>query len=107
MAVRKDTIKQQFIEALPPVLEPGEQVLGRNCRFLQGSGTDPGDVDVLRRGLHGGRDVSVVLVNYRHDGSPFFNEVSVSPIRDKTERITHFVGTQTDVTARIDRSLAI
>jgi PAS domain S-box-containing protein len=85
---------------------PVGDVLGRNCRFLQGAGTDPHDTATLSRALHTGRDACVVLANYRSDGSPFWNEVSISPIRDRTHQITHFVGTQTDVTARIDRPLS-
>jgi len=57
------------------------------------------------RALRTGQDACVVLANYRSDGSPFWNEVSISPIRDRTNQITHFVGTQTDVTARTDRPL--
>ncbi|MGS0684560.1 PAS domain-containing protein [Nakamurella sp. GG22] len=79
---------------------PSGDVLGRNCRFLQGAATDLRDTATLRRALRAGRDVSVVLANYRSDGSPFWNEVSISPIRDRTNQITHFVGTQTDVTAQ-------
>ena len=41
--------------------------------------------------------------NYRSDGAPFWNEVSISPIRNRTDQITHYVGTQIDITERIDR----
>lgn len=80
---------------------PIGEVLGRNCRFLQGAATDPGDTAVLSRALHAGRDAVVVLKNYRSDGSPFWNEVAISPIRNPLNQITHFIGTQTDVTARV------
>jgi len=79
---------------------PVGDVLGRNCRFLQGPGTDPRAISTLSRALHTGRDVSVVLWNLRSDGSPFLNQVSISPIRDRSNQITHYMGTQVDVTYR-------
>ena len=48
----------------------------------------------------------MVLVNYRSNGSPFWNEVSISPIQDRTNQISHFVGTQTDVSAQVDHATA-
>jgi len=60
---------------------PAGDVLGRNYRFLQDTGTDPRGIDARSRALHTGQDVSVVLRNYRSDGSPFLNEASISPIR--------------------------
>ena len=55
----------------------------------------------MARALHTGREASVVLRNYRSDGSRFWNEVSVSPIRNPSNQITHFIVTQTDVTERV------
>lgn len=75
-------------------------VLGRNCKFLQGTGTDPRVIATLSRALHSGRDISVVLQNYRSDGSAFLNAVSISPIRNPVNQITHYIGTQIDVTQR-------
>lgn len=48
------------------------QVLGKNCRFLQGPGTDPGAVSILRNNLMQGRDSSVCILNYKADGTPFW-----------------------------------
>jgi PAS domain S-box-containing protein len=78
-------------------------ILGRNCRFLQGTETDPTAITQLSRALHNGRDTSVVLRNYRSDGELFWNEASISPIRDRTNQITHYTGTQIDVTGRTGR----
>lgn len=72
-------------------------VLGRNCRFLQGADTDPRQVNAVGRALRSGQDISVVMRNYRSDGSAFWNEVSISPIRNRTDQITHYVGTQIEV----------
>ncbi|HSK27374.1 MAG TPA: SpoIIE family protein phosphatase [Jiangellales bacterium] len=78
------------------------ELLGRNCRFLQGPGTDPEAVRRLARGIAQGVPVRETLLNYRRDGSPFWNEVAVSPVYDGAGELTHFVGVQADVTARVD-----
>ncbi|WP_395725904.1 PAS domain-containing protein [Nakamurella sp.] len=79
-------------------------ILGRNCRFLQGPETDRTEVARLADGLRRHRDTTAVIRNYRRDGTPFWNRVSISPIRDPSSgRVTHFIGTQIDVTDLIDR----
>ncbi|WP_431521221.1 diguanylate cyclase domain-containing protein [Blastococcus capsensis] len=79
------------------------EVLGRNCRFLQGSDTDTSQVHPIRRRILAGRDVHAVLLNYRRDGSAFWNEVRISAVRSADGEITHYIGNQLDVTARVDR----
>ncbi len=76
-----------------------EEVLGRNCRFLQGRDTDPGPIDKLRRAIADGRSATVELRNYRKDGTPFWNEVHIAPVRDDHGEIVRYVGVQIDVTA--------
>lgn len=76
------------------------EVLGRNCRFLQGRETDRESVHYIRQCIARGVECTVELLNYRKDGTPFWNSLSVSPIRDEDGRITHFVGTQSDVSER-------
>lgn len=83
---------------------PPEDILGRNCRFLQGPETDRFEVARLADGLRRKQDVSAVIRNYRRDGTPFWNRVSISPIRDPhSGRVTHFIGTQVDVTDLVER----
>jgi len=77
-----------------------EEVVGRNCRFLQGSNRDQPALEELRIALREGRDCKVVLRNYKKDGTLFWNELSVSPLRDETGRLANFVGVQNDVTER-------
>jgi PAS domain S-box-containing protein len=77
-----------------------EDVLGRNCRFLQGPGTDPVAVREMRDAVESGGGFSGEILNYRRDGEPFWNQVSFSPLRDLEGRITHYVGVQRDVTER-------
>ena len=76
------------------------EVLGRNCRFLQGSGTSPGAIQELREAVRDQRQGQSLILNYRKDGTEFWNEITVSPVRDPEGIVTHFVGVQTDVTAR-------
>ncbi len=76
------------------------EALGRNCRFLQGADTDRAVVQQLREGVRAGRPVNVEVLNYRKDGTPFWNLLSVTPVRDGDGAITHFVGVQRDVTER-------
>jgi PAS domain S-box-containing protein len=76
-------------------------VIGRNCRFLQGEGTDPAAVDELRAAISEKRPTVVTLLNYRADGTPFWNQVSLSPVSDTHDRLVNFVAVQQDVTARV------
>ena len=71
---------------------------GRNCRFLQGEQTDPSAVATLRNHIDADEPVSVELVNYRNDGTPFWNQVRITPVQDETGTVTHFLGIQNDVT---------
>lgn len=78
-----------------------EESAGRNCRFLQGPATDRATVAEMRRALDERQSGTVTLVNYRKDGTAFWNEVSVSPVFDADGRLTNFVGVQADVSARV------
>ena len=74
------------------------EVIGRNCRFLQGAGTDPTEVAKVSAALEAGEDVTAEILNYRKDGSSFWNALHVSPVRDKDGVITSFFASQLDVT---------
>ncbi|KGM13057.1 SpoIIE family protein phosphatase [Cellulomonas bogoriensis] len=82
-----------------------QDVLGRNCRFLQGPGTDPAAVRRLREALAQGHRVADTLLNYRADGTPFWNQLVISPVTDAEGRITHHLGIQVDVTERVQAQL--
>ena len=77
-----------------------EEVIGRNCRFLQGEDKDQPALDELREALREGKCCTVILSNYRKDGTFFWNDLSISPIYDNSGNLTHFVGIQTDITER-------
>jgi len=78
-----------------------DEVLGLNCRFLQGPGTDPEAISAMRNALAEEREVSVTILNYRKDGSAFWNNLHISPAYDANQTLTHFVGVQVDVTERV------
>ena len=79
---------------------PREEILGRNCRFLQGTGTDPGAITEVRRALEATQDVHIELLNYRKDGSTFWNALFISPVIDTRGRLVYHFASQLDVTRR-------
>jgi PAS domain S-box-containing protein len=82
---------------------PAQEILGLNCRFLQGAGADAEARSELHRAITAGEEIRTVLRNYRKDGTAFWNEVHLSAVRDATGLITHYVGYQSDVSERVQR----
>jgi PAS domain S-box-containing protein len=82
------------------------EVLGYNCRFLQGKKTSQPAVAQLRAAIKAGEHCTVTLLNYRKDGTPFWNELTISPIYDN-DKLTHFVGIQADISPRIRAEQAL
>lgn len=78
---------------------PAEEVIGRNCRFLQGPGTDQGTVDAMRRAIAEERRHHCEILNYRKDGTPFWNALDLAPVRGPNGEVEAYVGVQLDVTA--------
>ncbi|MGA1832705.1 PAS domain-containing protein [Rhizobium wenxiniae] len=74
------------------------EVIGRNCRFLQGPETDRDTIALMRERIGAGQDVAVDILNYRKDGSTFWNAVFISPVRDEANRIIYFFASQLDFT---------
>lgn len=68
--------------------------IGRNCRFMQGAGTQPGSVDVLRRGIAERRCVVSEVLNYKADGTAFLNTLLIGPVFDADRQLIYFVGSQ-------------
>ncbi|MDW7745228.1 EAL domain-containing protein [Halomonas sp.] len=79
---------------------PSEEAIGRNCRFLQGENTEPRATLALREGIMNQRDVHIVIRNYRRDGSTFWNDLYISPVRDESGVVTHFIGVQNDISTQ-------
>ena len=76
------------------------EVIGKNCRFLQGTDVFQPEKNILRNAINKGESCSVVIRNYRKDGSLFWNELNISPIFDEMGKLTNFIGIQTDITSR-------
>ncbi len=77
-----------------------EEVIGRNCRFLQGSDTDPQTLEQIRHCIAQRREFKATLLNYRKDGQPFWNELKISPVFSDEGSLLYLVGLQTDITER-------
>ncbi|WP_280771358.1 PAS domain-containing protein [Salipaludibacillus daqingensis] len=75
-----------------------EEVIGYNCRFLQGEGTDPATIDKLRDGIKKFEPVSVEILNYKKNGDSFWNLLHIDPIYLEDEGKHYFVGIQKDIT---------
>jgi PAS domain S-box-containing protein len=75
-----------------------EEVIGRNCRFLQGEDTSATAIESIRDALREEREIDVELLNYRKDGSAFWNQLSLSPVHDDKGRLLYVFGSQIDVT---------
>jgi PAS domain S-box-containing protein len=78
-----------------------DEAVGRNCRFLQGPATDPAAIAGIRAAIRERRQHTTTLLNYRKDGTAFWNQLSISPVFDGNGALVSFVGVQTDVTERV------
>ena len=76
------------------------EILGRNCKFLVGPDTDPKTVAAIRLAIKNATEFAGVILNYRKDGTPFWNDLTISPVRDAVSNVTHFVSVTRDVTER-------
>lgn len=82
-----------------------EETIGQNCRFLQGKDTSPEDVRKIRDGIENREDTTVTLLNYRKDGTPFWNLLSIKPVTVNDSQ--YFIGTQTDVSVEREQQMKI
>ena len=76
------------------------EILDVNCKFLQGPLTNPDTIKLMHDTLQSGNEFLGDVLNYRKDGTPFWNELSITPIRGDNGEITHFVGITRDITDR-------
>ncbi len=77
-----------------------DEILGRNCRFLQGPLTDHATKKVIREKLASQEEVKVEILNYRKDQTTFWNEVCINPVFDQHGRVSHYIGIQMDVSKK-------
>nr|AML77702.1 putative LOV domain-containing protein [Peumus boldus] len=74
-----------------------KEVIGRNCRFLQGPDTDPMEIAKISDAVKTGRSYCGRLLNYKKDGTPFWNLLTITPIKDDTGKVIKFIGMQVEV----------
>jgi PAS domain S-box-containing protein len=79
------------------------EAIGKNLRFLHGIDNDQPGLDILRNAIRKGEDCHVTIRNYSKSGALYWNELSISPVRDEKGNLTHFIGIQEDVTKRVQR----
>src|SRR3954452_16914336 len=79
-----------------------DEIVGHNCRFLQGPQTDPDTVAAIREAIRDRTELATEILNYRKDGSSFWNALFVSPVHDDAGRLLYFFGSQLDVSRRRD-----
>ena len=79
-----------------------DEIIGHNCRFLQRKDRDQEGIKKIRQAIRQGKSCRVEVRNYKKDGTLFWNEVSINPIRSIDGEITHFVGIQNDITHRVE-----
>ena len=76
------------------------EIIGHNCRFLHGADTDPQTINEIRSALAVGSRFSGEILNYRKGGTPFWNDLAISPVYDEAGKLTHYIGVTRDVTSR-------
>ncbi len=84
-----------------------KEVIGHNCRFLQGPDTDPAAVAALREAIAERREITTEILNYRKDGSSFWNALYVSPVYNANQEVVFFFASQLDVSRRRDAEEAL
>ncbi len=78
-----------------------EEIMGRNCRFLQGNDRDQEGIEQIRQAMRENTSVTVTLRNYRKDGELFYNRFSIRPLFDREGRVIYYLGIQYDVTNQV------
>jgi len=79
-----------------------KEIVGTNCRFLQGDDSSQEELNILRKAVKEGQSCMTILRNYKKDGTLFWNELSIAPVFDEEGVLTNFIGVQNDITARKD-----
>jgi PAS domain S-box-containing protein len=81
---------------------PVDDILYRDCRFLQGEDRDQPALQAIREAVKNNQPCRQIIRNYRKDGTPFWNELSITPVFNDADQLTYFIGIQKNVTAEVD-----
>ncbi|KPQ22897.1 MAG: PAS domain S-box [Halomonas sp. HL-48] len=84
-----------------------DEILYRDCRFLQNEDRDQDPLNAIREALSAGLPSREVLRNYRKDGTMFWNELSITPVFDEDDHLMYYIGVQKDVTERVEAQQAL
>lgn len=79
----------------------GDEIIGRNCRFLQGEDRDQPGIEKIREAIREQKSVTVTLRNYRKDGALFHNQFTIRPLFDRQGRLIYYLGLQYDITNQV------
>lgn len=80
-----------------------DEIIGKNCRFLQGPGTDPEHIETIQAALEAEQSIDVDILNYKKSGEPFWNRLHISPVKTEAGELHHFVSSQLDVTLELGK----
>jgi hypothetical protein len=84
-----------------------DHVIGRNCRFLQGPRTNVQAVARLNQAINNGQEICETILNYRRDGTPFFNLVMIAPLLDNKGQVRYHIGAQVDISGLIEEGRSL
>ncbi|MFS2123304.1 PAS domain-containing protein [Pseudomonas sp. Pseusp97] len=79
-----------------------DDILYQDCRFLQGADRQQAGLAAVREAIRAGQPCRQVLRNFRKDGTPFWNELSITPVRNEADQLTYFIGIQRDVSREVE-----
>ena len=79
-----------------------DDILYQDCRFLQGDDRQQPALQAIREAVHSGQPCRQILRNYRKDGTPFWNELSITPVLNEADQLTYFIGIQKNVTKQVE-----
>ena len=78
-----------------------DDILYQDCRFLQAGDRDQIGLELIREAIASGEPTRQVVRNYRKDGSHFWNELSITPVFNESDKLTYFIGVQKDVSLQV------
>ncbi len=79
-----------------------DDILYQDCRFLQAGDRDQAGLAAIRQAVKDNRPCRQIIRNYRKDGSPFWNELSITPVFNEGDQLTYYIGIQKDVTEQVE-----
>ncbi|MBP7860739.1 PAS domain-containing protein [bacterium] len=79
-----------------------DEIVGKNCRFLQATDRSQENIQAIKKTIEKGESITTIIRNYKKNGELFYNELTISPVYDESNKLVNFIGIQNDVTARME-----